>query len=972
MPESHQLIIKKPVSALNSALNVDTRAFFTSLSKSLVAGIWGEPSTSTEYGIDALKEIGFKSKPEHIAWQLVISSFFNSFIKVAEKLKDLLVKEVSDSEITDLAQRVDHLLTHVEVTLDADFFEHPKELNLFEEFKPALTLWLKAMGMNDSQADSFQYQLREKFVHTLNETWSNEPERYKNVIDAVITPFTTASRDQAAWNSYSLWVKEKAHERVFKEAFSLKQVYIPLRAYYEETDEDAENKSQNKIVCDLHKTMQKWVLQFDKSDSLKVISGGPGSGKSSFAKVFAAEIIEVQNAPVLFIPLHQFNLLDDLIDSVGKFIRDEPHLLVNPLLKETREPRLIMIFDGLDELSEQGPAAREVTVLFIEKLTDMLNRLNSTGSKLQAIVTGRDLSIQQNTFNLQSNGSTLQILPYRMKDEESKEFKDPDHLLKEDQCIMWWQKFGRATGKNYDGIPTAVDTDQLFPLTKEPLLNYILSIRHEDQNTTFNSDTDLNNIYYELLNAVYERSYSGSNHSSANRQLSFVNFLEVLEEIAHVAWHNNGRTALEDDILKQCEESKVLPHLNKFSKNAKQGITRALTTFYFREFEAKAQQNRTFEFTHKSFADYLTARRLIKTIDHICEAVDRNKETGQSGITIAQALERWASNIGSSPVDGQLYDFVLNEILGRDISYLKKRQTTIFELFEVALSHDYPLVESENKSFGGTLLKHCRAEFSLLSLHAAFATHTRTLSKIKSDIFTLWLRRITGYYHNSVRYLSWLNCSDRIIFSTELQHACLDSCNFTDSNLTRCNLSMASLCQTKLVRARLSEVTFMNSNLTGAQLEEANLKNAILNEANFNGANLNGANLSQTNGGLAVFTDSSIKDANISNARFEGALFNNCDLSSTDLTKSNLMMAEFVDSKLTEATLFKANLALTNFTGANLSGANLIGADLTGANFTGANLTGANFSNATLLAVKWQGADLSGVIGWHNNPSRLG
>jgi predicted PilT family ATPase len=43
-----------------------------------------------------------------------------------------------------------------------------------------------------------------------------------------------------------------------------------------------------RVVVDLEDCLRQWLQTANKNDAIRIISGGPGSGKSSFAKIFAA------------------------------------------------------------------------------------------------------------------------------------------------------------------------------------------------------------------------------------------------------------------------------------------------------------------------------------------------------------------------------------------------------------------------------------------------------------------------------------------------------------------------------------------------------------------------------------------------------------------------------------------------------------------------------------------------------------
>ena len=97
---------------------------------------------------------------------------------------------------------------------------------------------------------------------------------------------------------------------MFLESFGLRQVYVPLRAYYEqvlkaESEEFAgqEKPKTRKVVVDLETELRQWLTKADPTDAIRFLSGGPGSGKSSFTRILAASLAESGEIPVLYVPL---------------------------------------------------------------------------------------------------------------------------------------------------------------------------------------------------------------------------------------------------------------------------------------------------------------------------------------------------------------------------------------------------------------------------------------------------------------------------------------------------------------------------------------------------------------------------------------------------------------------------------------------------------------------------------------------
>jgi hypothetical protein len=74
-------------------------------------------------------------------------------------------------------------------------------------------------------------------------------------------------------------------------------------------------------VVDLAEAFDAWLEPFDKNDALRVVAGGPGSGKSSFVKWWAAQVMQREPMiPTLLVPLHYLKTLD-LEREVGDYAK---------------------------------------------------------------------------------------------------------------------------------------------------------------------------------------------------------------------------------------------------------------------------------------------------------------------------------------------------------------------------------------------------------------------------------------------------------------------------------------------------------------------------------------------------------------------------------------------------------------------------------------------------------------------------
>jgi len=447
----------------------------------------------------------------------------------------------------------------------------------------------------------------------------------------------------------------------------------------------------------------------------------------------------------------------------------------------------------------------------------------------------------------------------------------------------------------------------LLEITAQPLLNYLVALSLEGGKLQFSEETNLNEIYGDLLEAVYERGYEKQGHRVIEG-IEKHEFIGILEEIALACWHGVGRTTTVGEIETHCDNSGLGDVLNRFQQSfqedSKASVTRLLTAFYFRESGGIRASEKTFEFTHKSFGEYLTAKRIVQEVQLIHEALEERKANFRKGCNEQDALLRWAILCGSAVMDEYLFRFICDEMRLQNPSAVSNWQKTLCLMIESMLTNGMPMEGLKYRSsFQIEMWQARNAEESLLAVLNACARVTKAISKIEWSnraSFGEWISRLQGQrigVDNVLTFecLSFLDLQNCILFVRDFVGA-----NLAFTNLENAGLSYAILLGANLRDANLQGANFEDANLQGAKLEKANLKEANLEEANLKNSNLQGANLQGT----------------------------------------NLQLANFFKANLEEANLAGANLRWTHFYGANLQGANLKGAILEGANLEEANLTG--------------------------------
>lgn len=295
-------------------------------------------------------------------------------------------KELREPDATFDTTKLAEVLDGMDWVLAPDFFDRPRDLEILPLLKEALTQWLAAHKLQEPQARAVAERLPSYFVFALRDEWLERPELYKEVETALKSPLMTATRQEQEWVRYEARLQRQIAERVFLETFSLEEIFIPLNVEYREKGKAPERSP-------LNATLRAWVESGETKDFLRVLSGGPGSGKSSAAKKLAAEIGTTHGWRTLYIPLGDVNLKGTLQASVQDYLERHPNLPTQKVLEPNCKDRVLLFLDGLDEVGMRGTEARQVAQKFVEEVTDALRALNQDTRRVLAIIGGRPVVI---------------------------------------------------------------------------------------------------------------------------------------------------------------------------------------------------------------------------------------------------------------------------------------------------------------------------------------------------------------------------------------------------------------------------------------------------------------------------------------------------------------------------------------------------------------------------------------------------
>jgi len=873
--------ITKPESIFQKPVTFKAKEAFKALGKAIghtIAGKWEElASDATE----AIAAIGLETTPSELGYILIQRAIIRALFDV--------ICESASQQLADSSTDPDSILAEMDFTsleqddsIDNRFIDNPANISFVRRVQALLQQWLIGISLTPHVASAISNRFPTYFVYALNQEWRKNSKSYKPLIDSINTPFSRAGEREWAWAAYRAQLERRTQESIFGEPFSLAQIYIPLNAYYEETSEDdvvpRTRARRRRVVVSLHQELKEWATNTQPGNALRVLSGGPGSGKSSFARIFAAEVAAEEQIRVLFVPLHLIDPSKDLVDEVGRFVRDEGVLVHNPLDSEARESNLLLIFDGLDELSSQGKAAAETARGFIREIERTIERRNGTAVRLRVLLSGREVSVQDNDSEFRRPKQVLTILPYFQATNTSKAglyqetdyYDDADDLLRIDLRKAWWKQFGSLTGKGYKSLPVALAREDLTEVTAQPLLNYLIALSFTRDKIDFTEkNINLNLIYEDLVAAVHERGYEKHRRHGSIRHVTAQQFLRVLEEVGLAAWHGDGRTTTVMEIERHCRSSGLSNHLEAFQEGAKAGVTRLLAAFFFRKYGERSSGDPTFVFTHKSFGEYLAARRVIRGIDRVATELNSRDSNPDRGWDDRDALRHWATICGPSAITGYLFPFLINEARLRPTEEITNWQGQLSRLFSFVLQYGMPIDQMQGANFRDALFQARNAEEALLVALNLCSTITQKVSNIEHPdptAFGAWFKRIQGQRAGPESVIAASCVSHLNLDGTFLAMGDFYRANFQSSSLRNVHAEFACF-----MLANLSDAILDGGSLTGASFEGSNLYGTSLAGSKMNNCNLHSADLRRANLTNANLTGSNLRDIKLERALLSGA-----------------------------------------------------------------------------------------------------
>jgi uncharacterized protein YjbI with pentapeptide repeats len=834
------------------SLKADWGEFSSSLIKLISGGFalaFGKtdaaPSTLTAL-IDLGGSVGIEDTPGRKAWHLFWLSFAWAVSNVKFSSADCLEAERTklSNTIKGMIERVRDKTNGPESYVYADFFERPVQLALYQILRDEFVEARQNILLDSNESnEQLRARLDSAFSRAVFEIVSKNTEKYQSLATALNAPGRATNSFELQWEAYrQKLIYDFEVQPMFGQpsgGVSLGQAYVPLRCHWHEKANesevvhDLEAERHYSVLDDL---LENWSTSPCRiEDSLKLIGGGPGSGKSTSLKRFAALLAKNPAVRPLYVPLQHLNLNGFLRDSINNHFLQRTQGAFNspPLAREAIEdgPPIILLFDGLDEIARPGAGADEVASQFLAKLDQLLNSLRGDSSEVvRSIVTGRMPSFQSaKKFRGASGETAVEVVGYAPVGHVGTTIPIDDETGAIDQRPLWWSKFSAAAGLSPE-TPVAMSDPRLADVTNEPLLCYLLVLSGFAVNNWEEAAENRNLIYKRLIDEVWRRGWGDPSKTSdrrgPGRSLSMSQFNDLMETIAIAAWlGGDTRVASSQSFKSALTKTNAEEAWDAFSKDSGEDIANLAMNFYLKNSE---EDQKGFEFTHKSFGEYLAARALIKMAKDVAKLFPRHTDL---------ALQGWLEGTSTGVMTEDILTYLRDEIR-LEANENTEANEEIVKLFgalsgmvKVVLSEGLPAQKLPGKNWREIANSQKNSEVTLWSVLNACVLSLRNARQISIDV---------GFQNDRFALRNFLV---RTTIGEEVESPvkkCLAQLDADGSDLFGMDLSKADFSGSSLRKAVLSGTHLMSCNLRNCDLTDARLERANLDNARFGNAQVEG------------------------------------------------------------------------------------------------------------------------------------
>jgi hypothetical protein len=308
----------------SKVLDAVTEASIPSLRSILTPGAM---TTTALVGLfkDINETIYRSSDPREQAWALICMCF----IQAVDSIRPEQIADEVAFSCREILRETESIVDNRTFYLEPSFFLNPTSLPIYLELRPLFIEYLSIIKPGDEDLEA-RFDI--SFGHSLYKLNAHYSDLITNLRKIVCGDGIQISQIQDDWKAYQSMLQNNfALRPMFGQEYhkiTLKNLYVKPRAFYSSPSQqspfsDQKNARQTKpTIVDLHMHIDEWLRDVPYLRAVKVISGTPGSGKSTFAKALAFDLSSLDAYLPIFIELQRLPIGGDLLERMKRYLVD--------------------------------------------------------------------------------------------------------------------------------------------------------------------------------------------------------------------------------------------------------------------------------------------------------------------------------------------------------------------------------------------------------------------------------------------------------------------------------------------------------------------------------------------------------------------------------------------------------------------------------------------------------------------------
>jgi len=718
------------------------------------------------------------------------------------------------------------------------------------------------------------------------------------------------------------WIGEQNLRTLRDENFTLRDIYVPIMiiAYGVETGLE---KSDQVFTPDYLYEYAISGIAGQKDTNWLFIKGGPGSGKSALANMLASDLTKQDEVEIAF-----FNMSRASAENTFDF--SSPPLLVSDscgpkslleAFENHSKKELFLILDGLDEIGGDNTSTQSLVSSTLKKIDEYIQMLKTVHKKtVRVLALGRETITEVAAKNFNRNRKTKLFSMGNLSGMFSSHPQSQNYGV--DLRGQWWAKFLEARGyEPRNPLPRFLchSVHPLYELGKEPLLAYLITRSALSPETVCGTgECDVTNFLNEQVNSKNRNSiYDKIIHEirlpkewstdRSDTRIPQTEFSAILKYMALATWQEGSSVrATVKRIEGVIADESVLAAFRLLTTRIDEtGSLNLLTAFYYRISEAAEDRlEYEFEFTHKTFSEYLLATLLFDAF----EGLIRDQTIRTSEAQKIAHMREWIELVMAGPDTEDIARFILDEAVLRFDRFTFEEWTKSFDAFgEISA-----LKKLADDDTGPWLIGQ---------------SSPMRLRRATTMIFLMWgaLNRVR--YQRTKKHYSFGEGNSIEGYELQLMRPQFEAEQYIDG-------------------VEMNEIqvqTFLASALSGLHIQEDDLTGSFLANGSITGLKLEDLNASQSLWNEIRLSEFAATSVNLRNSRLKGTSISGGMLEQVCLRQCRFERFTATSTKFINCQFEQGEFHTTTFHGCQFTDAYFCRADMTGVQFISCSFEGCDF-----------------------------